>query len=261
MAFAPQPTAADLAFLAGLVPGVRDRREAARRLAEDPRLLADALDDPRALERLWPPAPASPPDVSPWLLFAVLLRAATRDLDHGAVIPEWAGPREVVPLFDGREAARALHDPDARREMERLLTAFTRADERRFAVYEDGHLRRLVVHSLDPDSMRAALPYAQGEVAGDLLRRMADAYLFLAGVFPDHVVERRGEPLDAWERRGQGLYRTAAAHYEEVAPAWARRLEGLAASFHPTRRALNYLSERYLADRRRAWFTVHAPGA
>jgi hypothetical protein len=259
MAFAPRPHDADLAFLARLVaPGV-DLALTCRRLREDPAYLAQALDHPDALRRLREDSQAGA--VSPWLLFALLLRQALRELEHAAVIPDWTGPREVVPVLDGEVARAALADARLRRELERVLTAFTRLHPQAVAVRDGTRVRRLRLNELEPESLRQALPYAHGEVAGDLLRRMGDAYLFLAGVYPDHLVTYRRQDLEVWERRGQGLYRTAATHYEEAAPEWARDLEELAASFHAARRALNFVTERYLANRRPAWFVPVERGA
>ncbi|MCL6595800.1 MAG: hypothetical protein K6V73_06255 [Firmicutes bacterium] len=260
MAFVPHPQDADLDFLAALLaPEGREREEVRRRLRQEPDLLAQALDHPDALAHLRPAAEAR--TVSPWLVFALFLRAARRELGPGTAIPEWTGRREVVPVLDGEVARGALADEHLRRELERVLTAFTRLHPRALAVYERGRLRRLRMSELDPDSLRQALPYAHGEVAADLLRRMADAYLFLAGVYPDHLVDRLGKDLEEWEVRGQGLYRTAAAHYEEGAPEWARDLEKLAASFHAARRALNFVTKRFLARERPTWFVPMERGA
>lgn len=261
MAFVPRPSEGDLDFLATVVGGRgADRARVRRRLHQDPGFLAEALDRPQALSCLDGDAQASV-TISPWLLFALLLRAAERDLGPLGAIPEWTGRHLVVPVLDGAVARSALAQPGVRAELERVLTAFTHTSAWRMTVYENGRVRQLQVSDLEPESLEQVLPYAHGEVAGDLLRRMADAYLFLAGVYPDHVVEGRGQDLLAWERRGQGLYRTAAAHYEEEAPDWARNLEDLAASFHPARRALNFVMERYMTKTHRSWFEPLGRGA
>lgn len=262
MSFTPHPTEHDLDFLASLVAeGAAPQAAARRRLRQDPSFLAEALDRPDALARLGPDGADGAAAISPWLVFALLLRAAERELRDRGAIPEWTGAHLVVPVLDSAVARSALAHPGVRLELERLLTASTRAQAWRVTVYDHGRARHLRLHNLEPESLEQVLPYAHGEVAGDLLRRMADAHLFLAGVFPSHLVDGRGEDLLSWERRGQGLYRTAAAHYEEEAPSWARDLEELAASFHAARRALNFVAERYLAKERPAWFEAMQRGA
>ena len=259
MTFRPSPTAADLAFLATLPDdrlGLSDRR---RRLAEEPDYLARALDHPAALARLRQAEP--PPAVSPWLVFALYLRQAARDLESSPPIPDWTGPREIVPVLDAALARSALDDAHLRSELERVLCAFARLRAQSLAVREGGRVRRLRTSELDPESLRPGLEYATGEVAGDIMRRMADTHLFLAGIYPEHVVARRHREIGAWEQAGQGLYRAAAVQYEASAPAWSLELEAMAASFHGARRALNFMRERYLASDWPVWFEAAERGA
>jgi hypothetical protein len=260
MTFRARPTEVDIDFLASLMDDDLPPAERRRRLASDGGYLQAALDHPEALARL--DERESGPTISPWLLFALYLRQAARDLEALPPIPDWTGPREVVPVLDAPLARSALRDPRLRAALEGLLTAFTRLRPQHLAVRDErGRVRHLRLSDLDPNSLRRGLEYATGEVAGDLLRRMADAHLFLAGVHPEHVVDRRGREIGQWEQEGQGLYRAAAVQYEATAPAWSAELEAMAASFHGARRALNFMRERHLARAWPAWFEHAERGA
>jgi len=256
--FHPAPTPHDVEFLASLTSvrsmGAGDIRRA---LAEDDayldrvvatqevrRLFAtDAADDDTTLFQL-----------SPWLVFSLYLRLARRELEPATAVPEWTGWREVVPVFDADLIETVLSDRAIRLQLERVLTRFTRVGTGWYATWERGRLTRRRWNDLDPRSLLRLLPYAEGEVAADLLRRAGDAHLFLAGVFPEHVLRHLGQDLETWERKGQGLYRAAAARYEADAPAWSADLERLGAQFHGARRSLNYVMQRFWVRRRTAWF-------
>lgn len=250
----------DLDFLASVVDDGHAPGERRRRLATDPTALEWALDQPYVLAHLYAARPAPP--ISPWLLFALYLRQARRDLSESPPIPEWTRPREIVPVLDARVARDALEDGALRLALENLLTAFARLRGPVTLRLRDGRRTRLIaLNDLAPETLARALPYATPEVQGDLMRRMADAHLFLAGVHPEHVVGARGRDLGEWEQAGQGLYRAAAVRYEATAPTWAASLERMAASFHAARRALNYVRERYLATDWPAWFEPAARDA
>jgi hypothetical protein len=254
MGYEPRPLEGDLKLLGELLGRPVTQAELVERAANDPEYLERLVDVPTVQQFLRSAQPHALTLISPWFLFALYLRLARRDLAGSSPIPEWSGPREVVPVFDAPVARRALDDAGLRAQLERLLTRYTHVTDGDFFTWEGGRFRRRRFHDLDPDSLARLLPYAEGEVAGDLLRRMGDAYLFLAGVFPDYVVRRLQPSLMEWERRGQGLYRSAAAAYEDRAPAWSRTLEHLAEDFHAARRALNYVMQRYLDQARVAWF-------
>jgi hypothetical protein len=259
MPFQARPSETDLEFLACVADDRLSPLDRRRRLAEDTSYREAALGQPGALDRLRACDPV--PAVSPWLLFALYLRQAARDLETSPPIPEWTGPHEVVPVLDASLARSALRDDRLRSELEGLLTAFARLRPHELLVRDGARVRRVRMSELDPESLRQGLAYATAEVAGDLLRRMADTHLFLAGVYPEHVVDGRGREIVDWEQAGQGLYRAAAARYEATAPEWAQGLEDMAASFHGARRALNFVRERYLASAWPAWFEAAERGA
>lgn len=266
MGFHPAPTADDVDFLSRLTTRAgRDTDDVRHAVLEDETYLDALIDDPevRFLLRGADPAPTSEvfAKVSPWLLFSLYLRLARCELDVGSAVPEWTADREVVPVFDGDVIRGALADPSMLQQLERLLTRYTRVGTGWYTAWDRGRMSRRRWSDLDPESLVRLLPYAEGEVAADLYRRAGDAHLFLAGMFPEHVLRHLDPDLDGWERRGQGFYRSAAAKYEDGAPLWSDGLERLGGQFHGARRSLNYVMQRFWPSSRASWFRPGTHGA
>jgi hypothetical protein len=109
-------------------------------------------------------------------------------------------------------------------------------------------------------------------------RRLGDLALFLTGVFPDHtesegiqprhadrlvrMSDLRAEPalpvgaptVGLLEHLGQHWYRLAARTAVEPLTAPMRIVADIGDQFQVARRALNFLSDRYLFTHRRRWF-------
>src|SRR5438874_1774082 len=75
--------------------------EPARAVHPDPERIEALIDSP-ALFRVLFGTPGRDPllRASPFLLFAVLIHRATRDLGAASFVEEWVGPRQRVPVFD-----------------------------------------------------------------------------------------------------------------------------------------------------------------
>jgi hypothetical protein len=252
----PELSREDLARVARLLaPQGAAPERLVEALAQDPDLLDAALAHP-AVQREVLGAPDDPAPA--WetasldLYFAVLLRRAQQDLAEVVSIPEWTDRQQVVPLLDAGTARQALDRPEVRRYLGRLLASFARVrgasprhDLRHRRGRRPGSFRPF--HDLDLASLLQVVRLLPSGAQPALLHRGADLALFLAGVFPRQVVAEAGEEgLSGWERQGQGLYHAAAVGYEEVAPRTAATLDGLAEHFHPSRRALNFVAQRYL---------------
>jgi hypothetical protein len=222
-------------------------------LARDDALLDAALAHPAVVEAVLGPAPSGEAQLSvasPELYFAVLLVRARHDLAEALSIPEWTDRDMSVPLFDAAEARRALDQVPLRRYLGRLLASYvhvTAAPARVAARPSRGAHRRPRFHELDLGSMLELARVTPAATQPAVLCRTADLALFLAGLFPRQVVAEAGEAgLAAWEQHGQGLYHAAAVGYEDSHPGWAVALDDMAEYFHPSRRALNFVAQRYL---------------
>lgn len=243
---------ADLRLIAEAL-GARSPDRLVAALREDASMLEAALGHPdvrRAV--LWPASGPSliQPAPSPELFFSVLLAQAERDLAQTLVIPEWPGPHSVVPLFDAQTARTVLSRSRLRQYLAHLLASYVHVEAGAVHLRGDhptAAWRRVPFHELDLRSMLRLAQAAPGSAQPALLCRAADLALFLAGLFPRHIVAKAGDDgLVGWERHGQGLYHAAAVGYEEDEPDWSAALDDLAEEFHPSRRALNFIAVRYL---------------
>ncbi|MEE9248610.1 MAG: hypothetical protein V3U79_07945, partial [Dehalococcoidia bacterium] len=92
-------------------------------------------------------------------------------------------------------------------------------------------------------------------------QRIADIALFLAGIFPEHTRHGTGgrrsrfapkRTLDDYDREGETFYRLAARESSE--PGLGPVFHTLSEKFTLARRALNFLSERYIRPQRVQYF-------
>jgi hypothetical protein len=254
----------DVAFaLQAVRPGsAGPREEVLRSIREAPEILTALLDDPRLYAAVSAVGDAPFVAVSPFLFFSVLLRQARRELGRRTFTAEWLAPRRRVPVFDARAIAAVLEDEPLVRYLAELLASFTHVYRREPAGDPPGGGRGPAgaasggFDELDLDDLHALLAATAGAERFAVERRVADVALFLAGVFPDSA---RGAPeLDRWEEESQ-------SHYREAARSPAARRCGLAAvlgvladELSSVRRALNFLSDRYLHPLDAEWFAAPA---
>ncbi len=227
-------------------------------------LIEPLLEDPRLAERLISDREAFV-QVSPYLLFAVLLRRVRQELEQRAFVMDRDESGRRLPVFEAPRAGRLLGDPVVREYLIELLCSFVRT--RTGVVYwrERGGWRQRRFSDLDLDDLIALCQLAEPAYKPALYRRIAELALFLAGVFPDHAwwPQRRGRAfrthrrsLAEYEQEGQRFYSLAA---REGAPPWPPEIyERLAGEFTLAREALNTLSDRYLQPLRERFF--QAPG-
>src|SRR2546430_16621223 len=82
----------------GLLASAADAPDDARR---DPARLEALIDSPATFRQLFS-VPGRDPLLrgTPFLIFAVLIHRAVRDLSQASFVADWAGPRHRVPAFD-----------------------------------------------------------------------------------------------------------------------------------------------------------------
>lgn len=236
----------DLEYLA---PGRSDRLrrepDEIEPLLEDPVLCGRLAADPHVLVR-----------ISPYLLFSVLLRRAVRDLRDHPYTLEWTAPRARIPVFDADRVARILASPRERDYMVELLSSFTRAYSGSVWRRTRHGYRRRRFSELDLRSMVALEADAPERERFYLKRRLGDVALFLTGVYPDHVGRAlpRQPSLQEIERDGARWYLGAARHALARPAGMEGQLVYLAEHFHGARKALNFVTDRYLHPYRADWF-------
>ena len=265
-------TDADLAVLAAAT----ELDDAARR---DPRRLEAAIDSPALFRRLFG-TPGHDPLLqgSPFLIFAVLVHRAIRDLGQASFIEEWVGPRQRVPVFDVSGLRDFGADPMRRFFLTELLASYTHVASGSVLVQTRRGWRRRHFSELDPVrliELAELLPVAE---RASVYRRLGDLSLFLTGVFPDYaaerlVVERERRRLEralaaadrsAGERRdgiwlleslGRRAYRIAQQAADRRS-AMTGVLAEVSQNFAVARRVLNFMTDRYLFPLRRQWFAA-----
>lgn len=264
-------TDADLALVAsaGETPDLRTGPERIEALLNSPALF-------RALFH----APGRDPLLqgSPFLIFAVLVHRAARDLGEASFVEEWVGPRQRVPVFDVAGLRDFGSDPMRRFFLTELLSSYTHVASGSVMVQTTRGWRRRRFSELDPVrliELAELLPEAERP---SVYRRLGDLSLFLSGVFPDYaaerlVIERERRQLEralestdreqserrdgVWllERLGRRSYRIA-QRAADRRTAMADVLGEVSENFAAARRMLNFLTDRYLFPLRQRWFGV-----
>jgi hypothetical protein len=263
---------ADLALLAA--SGETDA--AARR---DPQRIEAMLDSPALFRRLFN-TPGRDPllQASPFLIFAVLVHRAIRDLGQASFVEEWVGPRQRVPVFDVDGLRAFGADPMRRFFLAELLASYTHVASGSFLVQTRRGWRRRHFSELDPVRLIELAELLPGAERSSVYRRLGDLSLFLTGVFPDYaaerlVVERERQRLEralavadreSAERRdgiwllealGRRAYRIAQQAADRRS-AMAGVLAEVSENFAAARRVLNFITDRYLFPMRRQWFAA-----
>jgi hypothetical protein len=260
---------ADWAFLAAVSGETPDR------LRTDPGRLEALVAAPETFEALRVRGGEAPfLVVSPFLVFAVLLARAARELGEVRYVGEWVAPGERVPVFDVDALRDLVAEPLRRLFLVELLASFTHVTSGTVLVRTGRGIRRRRFSELsvvDLAELALALPE---ERRLPVWRRLGDVALFLAGVFPDHAGARALSPvgigrvrralaaaeeppggtiqlLEWVGQRAYGMVRRASLA-PETGP--ARALAEIADRFGHARRVLNFLTERFLYPRRESWF-------
>jgi len=255
----------DLRFVAETVGGeqggaahpldhLRAREELLDVLLDDDRLVQRLLGDEQVLLQ-----------VSPRLVFSVLLRRVSRDLTQRPYTLERT-PAETVAVFDAPQVRRFIAEPAIGRYLVDMLSSFVRTETITVWVRRGERYRRRRFSTLSLEDMIELAGLVGDEEARTIFRQIADVALFTSGIFSDFLRPRdeaagvrRGRAIprtvETYEEHGRRFYRLAAG--PEAGPQ-GRVLASLAEAFPMARKSLEILSDRYLRWTRLSWF--HTPG-
>ncbi len=237
----------------GAVDHLRARGDLLDVMLEDDRLVRRLLGDEHALVQ-----------VSPRLVFSVLLRRVSRDLHERAYTLERT-PDETVAVFDAPRVRRFIAEPAVGDYLVEMLTSFVRTETVTVWVRQGEHYRRRRFCTLNLEDMIELAGLVGGEEAHPIYRRIGDVALFTSGIFPDFL-RSRGEArppqrvraiprtVATYEEHGRRFYRLASQ--PESGPE-GRVLASLAEEFPMARKSLEMLSDHYLRWTRLSWF--HPP--
>jgi hypothetical protein len=262
----------DLMFVVEtLIPERSDPDQVATLLQEDESLLDAMLQDERLFQQLMLDETLCC-SVSPELLFRVLLLRTRRDLEQEMYTVERRHLQKVV-LFDASRVAELLGRPPVRDYLAAMLASFTRINSVTIPIrMRQGTWRRIRVNDLDVDSLLRYAQLLEEEHRFGVYKRIADACLFLIGIFPEYIETHQrypqsGQPrlrlasslvhsVEDYEAYGRTFYGLASKH--EVA-----RMQGLdsvlavlSEEFILAEKPLAYLAERYLSLRKRSLFDI-----
>jgi hypothetical protein len=248
-------------------------------LRRDPEMIEDLLDSPAVFRTLFNEAGRDPlMQGSPFLLFAVLIHRAARDLGQASFVEEWVGPRQRVPVFDVGGPRDFGADPMRRFFLAELLASYTHVASGSVMVQTSRGWRRRRFSELDPLRLVELAELVPESERPAVYRRLGDLSLFLTGIFPDYaaerlVIERERRQLEralqgadreqaeredgVWllERLGRRAYRIAQRSADR-STLMGEVLAEVSENFAAARRVLNFLTDRYLFPLRQRWFGV-----
>lgn len=262
----------DLLFLIEtLMPHRTDREAIARQLRTDKAGLAEMLDDERLFRRLMEEENALI-RISPRLFFTILLRRAWRDLEREAFTVEKRDRQKVV-LFDADRVVDLLSQESVRDYLASMLASFVRIDSVTVLVETArGAWRAYRTNELDIEGMVRYSRTMDEPFRFAPYKRIADACLFLTGMFPDyisgqyrypasgrvrpHMRGRLVQKREDYEAYGRAFYRLAAEHTLARRQGVAEVLETISDNFILAEKPLAFLSNRYLQFTRHTLFGV-----
>jgi hypothetical protein len=248
-------------------------------LRSDPEMIESVLDSPLVFRTLFNEAGRDPlMQGSPFLLFAVLIHRAARDLGQASFLEEWVGPRQRVPVFDVGGPRDFGADPMRRFFLAELLASYTHVASGSVMVQTSRGWRRRRFSELDPLRLVELAELVPESERPAVYRRLGDLSLFLTGIFPDYaaerlVIERERRQLEralqgadreqaeredgVWllERLGRRAYRIAQRSADR-STLMGEVLAEVSENFAAARRVLNFLTDRYLFPLRQRWFGV-----
>ncbi|HXF11027.1 MAG TPA: hypothetical protein VN625_09590, partial [Desulfuromonadaceae bacterium] len=209
-------------------------------MLEDSKLLDRLYHDPEACLR-----------VSPYLMFAVLVRRIRKDLEKEPFLFQTEAGGKRIPVFEVPQAMELLGEAAIRDYLAEMLCSFVRANTGVVYQSEQGTMRERRFSDLDMDDMIALCQLVGPHLKPRLYKRIADIALFFAGVYPDHaspfVRQRRSQQwriVRDYEREGRHFYTLVARSPQ---PPWPPSVfERLAEQFLLACAVLSALSERYL---------------
>lgn len=240
----------DLMFLIQTVATQRRDYEHIKEIVKDkPDLLDLMLDDEKLFRRLLREEEALL-QISPRLLFEILLRQARRELKREAYTVERVGLTWKIPVFDSSKVAELLEDRGIRDYLAEMLSSFTRTESAVLYLKRGTRIYRKRFSDMDFDDVEELSRFVEEKYRFPFYKRMGDISLFLTGVFPEYVdspyPRARVRSLEELEREGRKVYRLASEHEEARRSNLGDILWRLSENFDLARKSLNFISDRYI---------------
>jgi len=242
-----------------LVPNYKETEKLYKTIREDEEILRKMLSDSRLFTYIMK-NPKSYMEISPTLLFAILLRHMRNELiNHPYTFENNDGDHIVV--FDAKDIINLLEKEEALDYLTELLVSFTRIHS--FStIYRirKGTWRRLKFSDFDIDSLIRFSRTLDENLRFRPFKKVADICLFILGIFPEYV-EKHEWPLSFGDRRLAshpkvkkiGFENYGSYYYQKASNMETAYTLGLhdilnyfAENFKIAEKTLNYITDKYL---------------
>ena len=264
--FAATLSERDLNFIIRTVATERkDYENIARIVRDKPDLIDLMLDDEKLFRRV-----ISHEDIlleiSPRLLFEILLRRAHKELRSGSFTLERVGITQKIPVFDSDKVIGLLSDRAVKDYLADMLSSFTRVNSTSIYFKVGNRFYRRSYSDMDIDDMIELSNLVEEESRFPFYKRIGDIALFLIGIFPEHVLSgyprrvrsattsRKRRSLEDYENEGARFYQLAAEYAESKATNLSEVLLKLSQNFTLAKKPLNFIAERYIQRSKFKWF-------
>jgi len=224
-------------------------------------LLEPMLEDPKLFDRIFNEAVAR---ISPYLMFAVLVRRIRRDLEKEPYLYQRDTDGRRIPVLAAPEAVNLLTESTMRDYLAEMLCSFIRTNTGTAHRNEPGGMRKQKFCDIDMDDMIALCQLVEPHFIPRLYKRIGDIALFFAGIYPEHtshfVRRRRSQEwriVSDYEREGRHFYSLVARAPQ---PPWPSPVfERLSEQFSLAREVLGALSDRYFKSLGNRYFAEPTP--
>jgi hypothetical protein len=261
----------DLRFLAGFfMPRRRDTARVVAMLREDEDILDGMVGAPALADHiLQNPDPVL--DLSPQLLFAVLLSRAREDLRTRPFTFEKASNRMMV-IFDTERILELLSSKPVLVYLSQMLASFVKIRSFSLSIpVRPGIWRRYSFSDFDVESLIRFGEVADTTRRYSIYKRIADLCLFTVGIFPEYLLptvaaegnvrrvvrNREKKRIEEYQECGKHFYREASRLPDPSAAEAREVLIELSDKFHIAVKPLGFLADHYLGNLRTKAF---APG-
>jgi hypothetical protein len=206
--------------------------------------------------------------ITPQLLFSILLRKTAREIGNKTYIFERSGGRRI-PVFDTKEVARFLVNKEIVKYLADMLNSFTRTESFTLRVrVRKGLWRKIRFSDMDINSLLKLCQSVDETERFNYYKRIADLCLFTLGMFPEYVTSNQGGPLSNmrlvpgklaraahnYEEEGRRFYKLAALDNNARVLGLESVFTQLSEKFTLASRPLNYISDNYLLFRNQRLF-------
>lgn len=210
--------------------------------------------------------------ISPQLFFEILLRRAHQELKKVHHTTEKIGTQQI-PVFDAEKVVKLLNESIVLQYLANMLSSFLKIESFILAVrVRKGIWRKFRFNNMDIDALSSLCLTVDEELKFDFYKRIADVCLFISGIFPEYVFSsyfypftgekrpelpgmRRRSP-EEYEEEGRKFYRLAAEHDKAKAMELAESLWQLHENFILARKALNFVTQKYLYAKKNRMFGI-----